>query len=133
MDNPEVDPNIPPVTPSGVEMNPDARNWGLFCHLAAFIGFVVVFPGATIIAPLVIWQMKKAEFPFVDACGKEALNFQITLLIAFVISIPFCFILIGFAMIAFLGVYGIVMPILAAIKAANGEFYRYPYTWRLVN
>ena len=131
MDNPEVDPEIPPVNSSGFEMNPEARNWGMICHLAALAGYVIPF--GNLVGPLVAWQMKKSEFPFVDACGKEALNFQITLLIAFVVSIPLCLIIIGFFMFAFLGVYGIVMPIIASIKAANGEFYRFPYTLRLVN
>ena len=133
MDMPEVNPNIPPINPpSGVEMNAEARNWGMFCHLAGFAGYVVPIPGANILGPLVVWQMKKDQIPFVDFCGKEALNFQITLFIALVVSAVLCIALIGFLLLPVVLVYGVVMKILAAIKAANGEYYRYPLTLRFV-
>ncbi len=129
MDIPPIDVDLPPI----LESDPDARNWGMFCHLAGFAGYVVPIPGANIIGPLVVWQMKKDQYSFVDRCGKEALNFQITLFIALMVSIALCFVLIGFVLLPVVVVYGVVMKVLAAIKAANGEFYRYPFTLRLVS
>src|SRR5207244_3380598 len=121
MDNPEM--NVPPVypdgSPSGVEMNPEARNWGMFCHLAGFAGYVIPVPCANILGPLVVWQMKKDQFTFVDFCGKEALNFHITLAIAVLVSLAAMCIVVGFVLLPVVAVYGIVMTILAAIKASN--------------
>jgi uncharacterized Tic20 family protein len=54
--------------------------WAMFCHLAGLGGLVVPAIGS-VIAPLVIWQIKKDEFEFVDDQGKEAVNFQISILI----------------------------------------------------
>ena len=54
----------------------EARQWAMFCHFAAFIG--LVFPFGSLLGPLIVWQLKRESDPFVDAQGKEALNFQIT-------------------------------------------------------
>ena len=51
------------------------RTWALFCHIGALAGFI--FPFGNIIAPLVIWLIKKEEYPLVDDQGKESVNFQI--------------------------------------------------------
>ena len=63
-------------TPKPTETSKDARMWGMLCHL---LGLFTSFVG-----PLIIWLLKKAEDPFIDDQGKEALNFQITLAIAFI-------------------------------------------------
>ncbi|MBM2830869.1 MAG: orotate phosphoribosyltransferase [Gammaproteobacteria bacterium] len=70
--------------------------------------------------------------PFVDDQGKEALNFQITMLIAFIISFVLMFILIGFVLMGVVAVFDIVMLIIASIKANEGVRYRYPYAIRLI-
>lgn len=116
------------MTPSTTDK--DARNWGMFCHLSAFLGFIV--PLGNILGPLVIWLIKKNEYPFVDDQGKEALNFQITIFIAAVISMLLMFIFIGFLLIFAVAIYAIVMIIVAAIKANEGVAYRYPYALRLI-
>ena len=75
----------PPLEPAGLparEPNKDARMWAMFAHLAGFAFLLPVIPGiGSIIGPLVIWLIKKDQYPFVDEQGKEALNFQITMLI----------------------------------------------------
>src|SRR4051812_17003415 len=120
MDNPYVSPENPggDVPPAGDgaplnETNPEARNWGMFCHLATFAGYVIPIPFANIIAPLIIWQMKKEQFPFVDYCGKESINFNITLLIAALISGALICVVVGAVLLPVVLVYGIVMPIIA--------------------
>ncbi len=136
MDNPYVSPEnaggeVPPVGgPSDVEQNPDARNWGMFCHLSALAGNIVPF--GNVIGPLVVWLMKKDEMPYVDFCGKEALNFNITLTIFLLISAALACFVIGIPMLIAGGIYGIVMSIIAGIKASKGEYYRYPLTIRMI-
>jgi len=118
-------PPAPSASPSAEE-----RQWGLFAHLSALIGFLIPF--GNVLGPLVIWQIKKAEMPFVDDQGKEALNFQITVLIAVIACLLLSVILIGFLLLPIVGIAALVLTIMGGIKANNGETYRYPFTLRLV-
>ncbi len=61
-----------------------------------------------------------------DAHGKEALNFQISMLVYNVVAAVFCLILIGFLILPILWVLNAI--IIAAIQASDGKFYRYPMT-----
>lgn len=118
------------VPPSTLEADPQARNFGMFCHLASLAGFLIPF--GNILGPLIVWLMKKQEMPFVDDQGKEALNFNITIAIAGIISAVLTVILIGFLLLIAVFVTQIVFTIIAAIKASQGEAYRYPFALRLV-
>ena len=112
------------------------KSWGMGCHLAALAGFI--FPFGNIIGPLVIWLIKKDEMPAVDQHGKEALNFNISISIYGLALGAFTVFTFGFAvfltapLILALVVFHVVCVILAAIKASNGEFFRYPLSLRLV-
>jgi len=128
---PASPPNPPPAAPPSPPGTSDERMWAMFAHLSALIGFVIPF--GSILGPLIIWQIKKNEYPLVDDQGKEALNFQITMAIAFVVSLVLMVVLIGFLLIWVVGVFDLVMIVIASIKANNGERYRYPLTIRLVN
>ncbi|MEE8321555.1 MAG: DUF4870 domain-containing protein [Gammaproteobacteria bacterium] len=108
----------------------DERMWGMLCHLIAFSGFVVPF--GSLLGPLIIWLIKKDEMPFVDDQGKESLNFQLTMLIAFIISIILIVVVIGILLLGVLCIYEIVVLIIATIKANEGVRYRYPYTIRFI-
>ena len=111
--------------------NKDEKMWGMLCHLSALAGFVIPF--GNIIAPLVIWILKKEEFPLVDDQGKEALNFQISLTIYFIAGAILLIVGIGFVILPIVAVFGLIMIIIASIKANDGEKYRYPITIRLIN
>jgi uncharacterized Tic20 family protein len=123
------------VPPSGAskEIDKDARMWAMFCHLSGLAGFVVPVILSGIIAPLIVWQVKKDEFPFVDEHGKEALNFQISIGIYALVSIPlialFC---IGVFLLAAVEIFNLVFLLIAAIKANNGFHYRYPLCIRFI-
>lgn len=108
----------------------DERTWALFCHIGALAGFV--FPFGNIIAPLVIWLIKKEELPLVDDQGKESLNFQISLTIYMVAAGILSIVLIGIPLLIALGVFGLVEVILAAVRANAGERFRYPLNLRLI-
>ena len=109
----------------------DEQNWAMACHLAALSGFLVPF--GNIIGPLVIWLIKRGEMPLVDRHGKESLNFQITVAIAFLICIPLAFIIIGFLLMAIVGIGALILTIIATVKVSNGELeYKYPFALRLL-
>jgi uncharacterized Tic20 family protein len=77
--------------------------------------------------------VKRGESPFVAAHAKEVLNFHLSLLIYFICCIPLIFILIGIPIYAALGIMAFICAIVAAIKAADGGFYQYPLTIRLIS
>ena len=72
------------------------------------------------------------DSPELDAHGKEAVNFQISMLIYNAIAAVFCLVLIGFVFLAVLWILNAVLCIIVAIKASYGEFYRYPMTIRFI-
>jgi uncharacterized protein len=110
----------------------NVRTWCVMCHLSALAGFVI--PGAGhILGPLIVWLVKRGESAEIDAHGKEALNFQISMLIYNVVAGILCLLLIGFALLAVLHVLNVVFVIIAALRASEGQMYRYPLTLRLVN
>ncbi|MGE8391327.1 DUF4870 domain-containing protein [Pseudomonas sp. BIGb0427] len=108
--------------------NAEARQWAMFCHLAALLG--LVFPFGSLLGPLVMWIWKKDVDPFVDAQGKEALNFQITVFIAGIICGLLMFVLIGIVLFGMLMIAVLILTIIAGVKANEGQPYRYPLTWR---
>lgn len=122
---------VSPPPPSGNGLpSSEQRQWAMFAHLSALIGLIVPF--GNVLGPLVIWLVQKDKMAFVDDQGKEALNFQITVFGAAVISFFLMFILIGFLLIFVVGLGALVFTIIAAIKANEGVAYRYPLTIRLI-
>lgn len=121
----------------------DERMWATWCHLAALAGLTQI-PFANILGPLVVWLMKKDQYPLVNDQGKESLNFQISITIyAFglallailaVISIVGIFLVLPI-IIAIVSVWWIVeliVIIMAAVKANEGVAFRYPITIRFI-
>ncbi len=102
----------------------DDRNMAMLAHL---LGIVSGFVGA-----LIIWLIKKDQSPFVDEQGKEALNFQITVMIGFVGSWILMFVLIGMLLIPLLLIANLVFCILAAVAVSKGDHYKYPFAIRLL-
>ena len=92
--------------------------------MAMLIHVLIIFTG--FVGPLIIWLIKKDESAFVDRHGKTALNFSITLTIAAFVSAILIIVLIGLLLLLAIMVIGIVFPIIAALKANNGEEYTYP-------
>ena len=102
------------------------------CHLSALAGFVI--PGAGhILGPLIVWLVKRGDSAEIDAHGKEALNFQISMLIYNVVAGILCLIVIGFVLLAVLHVLNVVFVIIASLRASEGQMYRYPLTLQLLN
>jgi len=110
----------------------DEKKWAMFCHLSALSGLVLPIPFASIIAPLIIWSIKKEESGFIDDQGKEALNFQISMMIYMLCCIPLVFIVIGIPLLAGLAILNVILVIIASVKANSGENYRYPLAMKLI-
>jgi len=134
---PSVAPASPPRPPSP---NPESqmRMWNMLCHLSALAGFIGI-PLGNVLGPLIVWQIKKNEYPSVDVHGKASLNFQITVMIALLVTVAAMFvgmlICIGWLLlpvVILIGLAGLIFPIIAGIKANNGEDYKYPWSLELI-
>lgn len=120
----------------------EARQWAMFAHLSALVGGILTAGWAgsigCFIGPLIIWMVKKDTMPFVDDQGKESLNFNITVAIIFFVlwALTFMTLFVGIILtgpiMVVVGLAWLVLTIIAAIKANQGERYRYPLTLRLV-
>jgi uncharacterized Tic20 family protein len=109
----------------------ETRTWTVLCHASALLGFFVPWAGH-ILAPLIVWLIKRDESAEVNEHGKESLNFQISMLIYSIISGILCLIIVGFALLAILHLLNVVLVIIASIRASEGKLYRYPFTIRLI-
>ena len=107
------------------------RTWVILCHLTALALFLGI-PFGNVIGPLVVWLLKKSESAAVEAHGKEALNFQISMSIYTMVAGLSLFFLVGFALLPLVLIANLVLIIMASIKASNGELYHYPLTIRLI-
>jgi uncharacterized Tic20 family protein len=110
--------------------NRDANTWAMLIHLSIFTGYIV--PIAGLVVPIILWQMKKNEYPEIDVHGREVVNFIISMFIYSLICIPLCFVVIGFLGLIVLSIVGIVYPIIGGIKANDGIYWRYPYMIRIL-
>lgn len=115
-----------------MEENPDARKWASLCHIVALVGLIGNGIGF-VLGPLVVWLIKKDEDPFIDEQGKEAINFQITMVIAAIVSGILTIVVVGIFLLIAVGIVMIAFPIVAAVKASKGEHYRYPFTIRFIS
>lgn len=106
------------------------RNWAMAAHLAAFAVFVVPVP---VLGPLLVWLLKRDDHPFIDAHGKEALNFNVSVLVYGIVAGFLILLAIGLLLLPIVAVAWLVLTIIAAVRAANGEDYRYPLTIRFIN
>lgn len=108
----------------------DERMWGMLCHLSALSGFIIPF--GNIIGPLIVYSMKKDEYSFVADQGKESLNFQISVLVYLAISLVTIVLLIGIMFLLQIPLISLILTVLAAVRANDGEYYRYPFCIRFI-
>jgi uncharacterized protein len=103
---------------------PDEKTMGILSHILCLVG--------GFIAPLIIYLIKKDESAYVREQAKESLNFQLTLLICYIVSWFLIFIIVGILLLVLLGLANLVLIIIATIKASEGKLYRYPFNFRLI-
>lgn len=129
----QPEPLTSPELGGSIPSTAEERTWGLFAHLSGLVATALSTMG--FIGPLIVWLVKKDQSAFVAYHGKEALNFQLNLLIYMLITLAITFATCGltFPLPMAVGIYGMVMAIIAGIAANKGDLYRYPYTFRLIN
>jgi uncharacterized Tic20 family protein len=110
----------------------EAQKWATICHLIALVGLLGNGIGF-LVGPLAVWLIKRHDDPLIDEQGKEAVNFQLTMLLALIISVLLFVVLIGIPMLVVFGLMTVIFPIIAAVKTSNGERYRYPFSIRFIS
>jgi uncharacterized Tic20 family protein len=102
------------------------NGWGIaaLCHLSALI--------FGLFGPLVVWLIWRSEYPFVDKCGKEALNFNISYTFYIILATLLMVVLIGFILLPLVIGLWLIFIIAASVKASKGKYYRYPLTIRFI-
>jgi uncharacterized Tic20 family protein len=108
----------------------DERQWAMLCHVSAMLMYVTAIGG--LVAPFVIWLLKREEMPFVADQGKETINFQITILLALAAAVVLMLVVVGFVLFWALLAFHFVVTIVAAVKVTEGVAYRYPFCWRVL-
>lgn len=130
----------------------NVRTWSMLCHIAALAG--LFFGLGNVIGPLIVWQIKKNELPEIEPHGKEALNFQLTILIINIVAgiiflgylgaamgigriwrSPFSLLSGGIgigSIIVIINLVAFILAVIAGIKANNGEPYKYPFAIRFI-
>ena len=110
----------------------DERNLAMFAHLSAFAG--LLFPaGGNVIAPLIVWLTQREKSAFVADQSLEALNFNITVLLAEIVCAFLLIVGIGVLLGLILGAIWLVGTILGAVRASEGQRFRHRFTLRLVH
>ena len=113
------------MTETTTEISADEKNIVVLTHIGGTI--------FSFIPALIVWLLKKDDSAYIADQAREALNFQITVLIAQVISSILIVILIGFVLMGIIWLANIIFCIIAAVAASKGEYYRYPFALRLIN
>mgnify|MGYP000117837879 CR=1 FL=1 len=102
----------------------EQRTWAMFCHLSALAG--LLFPFGSVIGPLIVWLVKKEEMPLVAEHGRKSLNFQLTMMIAYIVCFMLIFVVVGAILLPLVALFSLIMVVVSAIKANDGKEVNYP-------
>ncbi|MCA9297903.1 MAG: DUF4870 domain-containing protein [Phycisphaerales bacterium] len=108
----------------------DETLYAMFIHLSYLTTYMIALP---ILVTLILWLVKKDESEFLDDHGREAINFQISLLILTVICFALFICGIGPFLLMGIPILGVVGCIMGAVAARRGEYFRYPMTFRIIS
>jgi uncharacterized Tic20 family protein len=117
------------ATRSGA-VDQEARTIAVAAHLSTFAGLVVPF--GSVIGPLAVWLRRRERDPFIDDAGREALNFGISIAVYGLVALVAALMLVGIPLLIAGVIAWVVLASLAAVRASQGQSYRYPLTMRLV-
>ena len=116
------------VSGTTAKITSDTNMWAMLIHLTQFCGYII--PLAGLIVPIVLWQIKRDEFPGIDKHGRIVANWVFTAIIFAIIFFVLIFVIIGIPLLIVLGILCIIYPIVGAVKASNGETWPYPCSIR---
>jgi len=108
----------------------EQRTWAMLCHLSALAGFIV--PMGSVIGPLIVWLIKKEDMPLVAEHGRKALNFQITMLVAYIVCFILMIVAVGAILLPIVAIFSFVMVVIGAIKTNDGKPFSYPFSINLI-
>jgi len=109
-------------------MNPKLS--AVCCHLSFLLAFV--FPGASVLAAWWMWRRTRSLSAFADQHGQEALNFQLTILLAVAISWLLIFSVVGLVTMPLVLAFNALAATVACVRASRGEAFRYPGSFRVL-
>ncbi len=115
----------------------EERTFGAIIHISSIVG-AALFGFGNLLFPLILWFVKRDESAFIDEVGKEVVNFQLSLVIYYLVGLVVGILTLGIGLILLiplwlaLSVLTLVFAIIGAVKAMNGEVYRYPLNLRLI-
>lgn len=107
----------------------ETRTWAMFLHFSLLAGFII--PLAGLIAPIIIWQLKKEELPGIDAHGKVVMNWLISAILYGIACVILMFIFIGIPLMWALCLIAVIFPIIGGIKANEGVVWKYPLSIKI--
>lgn len=110
----------------------DDRSLIIMAHLSQLVTLLTGF--GSLILPLILWVTQKDKVYQMDAHGKKIINFQLSLIVYFIICVPLI-LLFGLGLLGFLvlGIVAIVFPVINAIKASNGDTPSYPLSIKFLS
>ena len=117
------------TSPTTYEVSSNSRNLGVLSHLSAFVTF---FGIPSLVGPLVVWLLNRDD-AYVEAQAREALNFNLSFTLYGIVAGIAIILLVGLLALPAVLITWFVLVIVASVKAANGEYYRYPLTIRFVS
>lgn len=124
----QTDAPVPPFPPQEPQTQGELRKWTVILNLVPLVGLVVPF--GHLVAPLVVWLVKKQDLPALDGPGKANLNYQISWtiwgLVAAGLAVVGSCLILPLALPLVVLVAWIIITILSAIKASNGEPFQFP-------
>jgi uncharacterized Tic20 family protein len=113
------------VLPPAAAPRGNDKIWSILSHLSWFLG-------VPFLLPLVVYLAMRGDSEYVARNAREALNFHISIVIYCLCCIPLAFVIVGIPLLIVIGLGSLVLAIVAAVKASDGECYQYPLTLRLV-
>ena len=112
------------------ERDKDINQKAMYIQLSAFAGYVIPF--GTVIVPVILWMIWRDKDPYIDEMGREATNFQLSMILYYIISFVLCFIIIGFLLITAAFIFHLAFIIIGSIQTSRGNHYRYPMIIRFI-
>lgn len=126
------EPTLGPMGETPAAVSQEERTMGMLCHLLGLALYIGI-PFGNILGPLIVWLIKKDQYPFVNDQGKESLNFQISVTIYLIAASVLMLALVGFVLAPAVAIFAIVEVIMASVKASKGIPFRYPLSIKFIN
>ena len=115
---------------NGGSRGKDVNQQAMFIQLSAFAGYII--PLGSIIVPVILWQVWREKDPYLDEMGREAVNFQLTMLLYYLICFVLFFVLIGMVLIFAAMIFHLTFIVIGALQTSRGNHYRYPMIVRFI-